>query len=151
MQAIIFCGIQASGKSTYYKEHFFNTHLRISMDLLRARNLERLFLEACLRSQMRFVEHNTNPTVAERQLYIETTKATQYEVIGYYFHSTTKDAVARNSQRNGRFLIPEKGIYGTPKKLQKPSLAEGFDLLYYVALQPDSTYTVELIKAAANS
>ncbi|MEL6944740.1 MAG: ATP-binding protein, partial [Bacteroidota bacterium] len=34
MQAILFIGIQASGKSTFYKERFFNTHVRISMDLL---------------------------------------------------------------------------------------------------------------------
>lgn len=145
MQAIIFCGIQASGKSTYYKEHFFNSHVRISMDLLRTRNRERLFLESCIRSQMRFVVDNTNPTVAERQKYMELAKAARYEVIGYYFASTTQDAIARNSQRSGRFLVPEKGIYGTNKKLVKPSLAEGFDLLYHVSLQPNGTYTVELV------
>ncbi|RDV14039.1 ATP-binding protein [Pontibacter diazotrophicus] len=145
MQAIIFCGIQASGKSTFYKEHFFDTHMRISMDLLRTRNRERLFLEACIRSQMRFVVDNTNPTAAERQKYIELAKAARYEVIGYYFESTTKDALARNSLRSGRFLIPEKGIYGTHKRLLKPSLAEGFDMLYHVRLQPDSTYSIKLV------
>ncbi len=29
-----FFGIQALGKSTYYKERFFRTHIRISLDLL---------------------------------------------------------------------------------------------------------------------
>ena len=145
MQAIIFCGIQASGKSTFYKEHFFNSHVRISMDLLRTRNRERLFLEACIRSQMRFVVDNTNPTAAERQKYIELAKAARYEIIGYYFTSTTKDAVARNSQRSGRFLVPEKGIYGTNKRLVKPSLAEGYNLLYHVLLQPNGIYKVELV------
>lgn len=145
MQAIIFCGIQASGKSTFYKERFFNTHLRISMDLLRTRNRERLFLEACLRSQMRFVVDNTNPTALERQKYIELAKAARYEIIGYYFESTTKDAIIRNSQRSGRFLIPDKGIYGTYKRLLKPTLAEGFDVLYHVALQPDGTCSVNLM------
>ncbi|GAB3533380.1 hypothetical protein GCM10027443_18780 [Pontibacter brevis] len=150
MQAIIFCGIQASGKSTFYKEHFFNSHVRVSMDLLRTRNRERLFLEACLRSQMRFVVDNTNPTVAERQKYIALAKAARYEVIGYFFHSTTSDAVARNSQRTGRFLVPEKGIYGTNKRLQKPTLAEGFDVLYDIVLQPDSTYSVSLVQEQAD-
>lgn len=28
MEAIIFVGLQASGKSTFYKNHYFNTHLR---------------------------------------------------------------------------------------------------------------------------
>jgi predicted kinase len=151
MQAIIFCGIQASGKSTYYKEHFFHSHMRISMDLLRTRNREMLFLQACLRSQMRFVVDNTNPTPAERQRYIQLAKEAHYEVVGYYFESTAKDAVARNSGRNGRSLVPEKGIYGTHKRLQRPALTEGFDLLYHVRLQPDGTYIVQQIEAAANT
>ncbi|MCB9352743.1 MAG: ATP-binding protein, partial [Lewinellaceae bacterium] len=32
MEGILFIGIQASGKSTFYKERFFNSHLRISLD-----------------------------------------------------------------------------------------------------------------------
>jgi predicted kinase len=140
MQAIIFCGIQASGKSTFYKEHFFNTHVRISMDLLRTRNRELLFLEACLRTQMRFVVDKTNPTAAERHKYIQMARAARYEVVGYFFETTTQEAVARNSGRSGRFLVPVKGIYGTHKRLQRPELSEGFDLLYHVRLQPDGTY-----------
>ena len=34
MEAIIFTGIQATGKSTFYKQNFFNSHVRISLDLL---------------------------------------------------------------------------------------------------------------------
>ncbi|MEN3294973.1 MAG: hypothetical protein V7642_4226, partial [Burkholderiales bacterium] len=40
MEMLLFIGIQASGKSTFYKERFFDTHVRISMDLLRTRNRE---------------------------------------------------------------------------------------------------------------
>ncbi len=40
MEMIIFTGIPASGKSSFYKELFFNSHLRISMDLLNTRNKE---------------------------------------------------------------------------------------------------------------
>jgi hypothetical protein len=39
MEEIIFVGIQASGKSTFYKEKFFNSHLRISNDLFRQAGL----------------------------------------------------------------------------------------------------------------
>lgn len=70
MQAIIFCGIQASGKSTFYQQHFFHTHVRISLDLLRTRYRENLFLDACLRTQQRFVVDNTNPTAVERAKYV---------------------------------------------------------------------------------
>ena len=37
MELIVFCGIQGSGKTTFYRERFFNTHLRISLDLVKTR------------------------------------------------------------------------------------------------------------------
>jgi transcriptional regulator with XRE-family HTH domain len=37
VEAIIFVGIQASGKSTFYRERFFDTHLRINLDMLKTR------------------------------------------------------------------------------------------------------------------
>ena len=67
MQAIIFIGIQATGKSTFYKTNFFNSHIRLSMDLLNTRNKENRFLETCFHTQARFVVDNTNPTSEERK------------------------------------------------------------------------------------
>lgn len=143
MQAIIFCGLQASGKSTFYKEHFFDTHVRISLDLLRTRYRENLFLKSCFNTQMRFVIDKTNPSVEERKRYIELARAAGYEVVGYYFETGVKEAVARNSQRSGKQLIPERGIYGTQKRLVRPTLAEGFDRLYRVRLMPEGNFAVE--------
>ncbi|WP_235336715.1 AAA family ATPase [Pontibacter korlensis] len=114
------------------------------MDLLRTRNRERLFLEACLKSQMRFVVDNTNPTKNDRAKYISMAQQARYEVIGYYFESTSSDAVKRNSQRSGRFLVPLKGIYGTNKRLEPPVLSEGFSKLYIVRLLPSGEYDVRL-------
>jgi predicted kinase len=142
MQAIIFCGIQASGKTTFYKEHFFDTHVRISLDLLRTRHRENLFLKACLKTQLRFVVDNTNPTIAERRKYIELARAARYEVVGYFFETEVKAAAERNSTRSGRQRIPERGVYGTFKRLQAPTLSEGFDRLYRVRLQASGGYEV---------
>ncbi len=142
MQAIILCGIQASGKSTFYQQHFFPTHVRISLDLLRTRFRENLFLDACLRTQQRFVVDNTNPTAAERAKYIGLAKAAGYEVMGYYFSSAPREAVERNSLRLGRMKIPEKGIYGTLKRLEPPSYAEGFDQLFYVQISGPGSFAV---------
>lgn len=33
MQAVIFVGLQGAGKTTFYKERFFATHLRLSLDM----------------------------------------------------------------------------------------------------------------------
>lgn len=56
MEAIIFCGIQACGKTTFYLQNFFKTHLRISLDLFNTRRKENIFLvQTCLETQQRFV------------------------------------------------------------------------------------------------
>lgn len=142
MQAIIFCGIQATGKSTFYKTHFFNTHVRISLDLLRTRHRERVFLQSCLQTRQKFVVDNTNPSVSEREVYIGIAKAAGYQVIGYYFESKADEAVKRNNLRNDKEQIPEKGIYGTRKRLQIPAFAEGFDALFYVRLEEPAGFNV---------
>lgn len=143
MQAIIFCGIQGSGKSTYYKQHFFNTHIRISMDLLRTRNRERQLLELCLRTRARFVVDNTNPTALERQQYIAPALVAKYEVICYYFSSSLADALQRNAQRVGKELIPEKGIRATLHKLQMPIFEEGFHRIFQLFPAADNSYMLK--------
>ncbi|MFK7982514.1 MAG: AAA family ATPase [Saprospiraceae bacterium] len=134
MEGIIFTGIQASGKSTFYKERFFNTHIRISLDLLNTRNKENQFFEKCLALQQRLVIDNTNPTIVDRQKYIQKLKERKFKIIGYYFHSKVEDAVERNSKRVGKAKIPNVGIYATTKKMELPTLDEGFDELYRVEI-----------------
>lgn len=132
MQAVIFIGIQATGKSTFCKTNFFNSHVRLSMDLLNTRNKENQFLETCLRTQARFVIDNTNPTLEEREKYIKLAKENKYEVIGYYFSSSVEEALKRNNLRMGKERVPEAGIKGCYKKLKIPAINEGFDKLYFV-------------------
>ena len=42
MEAVILIGIQGSGKSTFYRERFFDTHVRINLDMLKTRQREKL-------------------------------------------------------------------------------------------------------------
>lgn len=134
MEAVIFIGTQGSGKSSFYLARFYRTHVRINLDMLRTRRRERLLLGACLEGKTRFVIDNTNPTVAERALYIAPARAAGFRVVGYYFRSSLSDALRRNSLRGETERVPEKGIIGTYKRLQLPSYAEGFDALHYVML-----------------
>lgn len=143
MQAIIFCGIQATGKSTFYKERFFNSHIRVSLDLLNTRHREGRLLQLCLDTQARFVVDNTNPTAAERARYIAPAKAAGYRVVGYYFQSVARVAVVRNRQRPAAEQVPDVGIFGAAGRLQLPTWAEGFDELYYVRITPDGGFVVE--------
>ncbi|MCB0587744.1 MAG: hypothetical protein KDD06_20800 [Phaeodactylibacter sp.] len=135
MEGIIFTGIQASGKSTFYKERFFNSHVRISLDLLNTRNKENQLLGKCLELQQRVVIDNTNPTIEDRRKYINKFRQFKYKVVGYYFQSKLDDAVERNQNRVGKSKVLEKGIRSTYSKLELPGRKEGFDELYYVEIQ----------------
>ena len=99
MQAVIFVGIQASGKSTFYQQRFFATHVRISLDLLRTRHRERSLLEWCLTHRQPFVVDNTNPTAVERAVYIAPARAADFRVVGYYFESNVPSSMRRNAAR----------------------------------------------------
>jgi predicted kinase len=134
MEAIIFCGIQATGKTGFYKERFLQTHVRISLDLLKSRYREDLFLGACIKGTQPFVVDNTNPGAADREKYIKLAKQHNFKVIGYYFQSQLTQALERNSQRTGKALIPKMGVLSTYKRLEVPQLSEGFDELHYVEL-----------------
>jgi predicted kinase len=134
MEAVIFCGIQATGKTTFFKEKFFRTHIRISLDQLNTRNKEQKFIDTCISTQQRYVVDNTNPTKDDRAKYILVAKANNFKVIGYYFQSGLNQALNRNSQRSGKENIPEIGIKGTFNKLEIPTYDEGFDELFFVKI-----------------
>jgi len=129
---LLFIGIQASGKTTFYLERFFHTHVRISMDQLRTRYRETLFLHACLATGQRFVVDNTNPTVDERARYIRMAKAAKFRVVGYFFEPDPSASFERNQQRVGKHHVPPAGLFGTLKRLQRPLPEEGFDELFRV-------------------
>lgn len=142
MQLVLFCGIQATGKSTFYQQRFFHTHVRISMDLLRTRHRERRMLELCLETQQRCVIDNTNPTQAERAVYLAAARAAGFEVVGYFFQSVAADALVRNQQRPPERQIPDKGIRATRNRLELPTRAEGFDQLYFVRVLDNQAFDV---------
>ena len=132
MQAVIFIGIQASGKSSFYKERFFNTHIRINLDMLKTRSREDILLQACLRAKQPFVVDNTNPQTIDRIKYIQAAREARFDVVGYFFDVDTKTATLRNSSRTGNARVPAHVIPITQRKLQLPVYEEGFDRLYRV-------------------
>lgn len=134
MRAVVFCGIQASGKSTFFRERFSTTHVRLSLDLLRTRHREDVLLHACLAVQQPFVIDNTNPTAAGRARYRSLAQAAGFGVELYFFDTTIDDALRRNAGRSGDAVIPEVGVRGTLAKLEAPTVAEGFDRLVRVAI-----------------
>lgn len=143
MQAIIFTGIQASGKTTFYKEHFLKTHLRISLDMLRTRHREQTIFNCCVTAKADFVIDNTNPLRSDRARYIKAAREAGYEIIGYNFLSDLSGALQRNRLRTDNEIIPEAGIRATHRKLELPAYDEGFDKLYEVIIGINDKFIVK--------
>ena len=139
----MFCGVQGSGKTTLYRERFLDTHVRVSMDLLRTRAREAAFVALCLDSSQRFVVDNTNPTPADRRRYVEPARAAGFRVIGYLVEVDPSLALARNAQRTGRARVPVAGVVGTGRRLLRPTPEEGFDELWHATAGHDGGWRVE--------
>jgi predicted kinase len=148
MELVLFIGMQGSGKSSFYKERFYATHLRLSRDMLKTPARERKLLEVCLATGQRAVLDNTHPRRVDRADCIHMAKAANFRVIGYYFKTTLATALARNEQRTGAAKIPKVGLFTTYKRLEPPTPDEGFDELYCVILDDENHFSVEAASAA---
>lgn len=142
MEALVLVGVQGSGKTTFYRERFFDTHVRISLDMLRTRHREQLLLAACLAAKQPFVIDNTNPLPADRARYIHPARDAGFRVVAYFFDTTLGDAIQRNNQRVGKQRIPVPAIAGAFRKLQVPTREEGFDDVYRVTIAPEDGFVV---------
>ena len=140
MEAVIFMGIQASCKTTFYKRNLMKSHMHISLDVVGTRNREKKFFELCLKTDMKLVIDNTNPKRYDRKRYIPKAKKAGFKVIGYYFRSNLEECLERNENREEK--IPEKGVKATLGKLEIPHYDEGFDELHYVRID-DGDFVVE--------
>ena len=132
MEMILFSGIQAAGKSTFFKERFVDTHIRINLDMLRTRHREGLLIAACLQAKQPLVVDNTNLRVGDRAGYIARARALGFRVAGYRFQVTLEAAIARNAARSCRRPVPEKALRAAIKQWQPPDWAEDFDALFDV-------------------
>ena len=140
---ILFIGIPASGKSTFYHRVLEDRNLEyVSLDVLRTRKREWTAFEASLNARRSVVVDNTNVTRALRARYLAPAKADGYRTIGLYFQSIVSDCLARNEQREGKARIPPQGVLGLSGQLELPSPNEGFDRLFFVRIA-DELFEIE--------
>jgi predicted kinase len=143
MEAIVFCGVQGSGKTTLYRDRFLATHVRVSMDLLRTRHREAAFVAVCLETRQPFVVDNTNPTPADRRRYLEPAREAGFRTVGYLVEVDPAEALGRNAERTGRARIPVSGVAGTARRLLRPTPEEGFDELWHATAAPGGGWRIE--------
>jgi predicted kinase len=146
VECVVFVGLPASGKSTFYRQRFASTHTHISKDLLpgsanksvrQARDLR-----AALGAGQSVVVDNTNPAVADREEIIGVARQVGARLIGYYFAATARDCVGRNRGREGTARVPPVAIFTAAKRLVVPTTQEGFDELWQVTISPDGGFDV---------
>src|SRR5260370_3461734 len=103
MEMVIFIGLQASGKSTFFRTYFAATHEHISKD--RLRNIKHpgmrqaQLIEEALQKGCSVVIDNTNPTVEDCKPLIRLGRLYGAETTGYYFQAQIRQFVYRNRLR----------------------------------------------------
>jgi predicted kinase len=151
-ECVIFIGLPASGKTTFYQRRFAGTHRHISKDHWpNASNKDARQAEAMRAALSRgesVVVDNTNPSATDRAPAIALAREYGARVIGYVFTATTREAVGRNRGREGKARVPDVAIFTKAKRMAGPTAAEGFDELYSVAIAADGQFTVQPVAAS---
>lgn len=129
--SVIFIGIQASGKTTFFNT-FMSNLVHINLDSLHSRGKEKQLLAQCFEKQDSFVVDNTNFLKSDRKRYIPLAKEYGYRIIGIFFQSRLSDRIQRNENRDRK--VPKCAIISTQKQLEFPSLDEGFDEIFFARI-----------------
>lgn len=135
-EVAILIGLQASGKTTSYRDCLAASHEHVSKDTFRnARRPQRRQLRlvaAALADGRNVAVDNTNPSPDEWQPLIDAAREHDAEVTGYWFPADLSGSMARNTARDPRTRVPDVGLYATIKRLRRPRLDDGFDRLVVV-------------------
>jgi predicted kinase len=138
VELIVFVGLQASGKSSFFRERFAGTYQLVSKDLFphnrnKNRRQEQL-LHAALSAGSSVVVDNTNPRPEDRRPLVRLGHEHGAKVLSCYFEASVRGCLRRNEMREGKARVPDVAIYATAKKLVAPSTEEGFDEFICVRL-----------------
>ena len=137
-EVILLIGLPGSGKSSFYRARFADTHQHLSKDNWpnakhREARLQRE-LRAALLNQQSVVIDNTNVTMEARQSVLNLAREFKVRVRGYVFEPDLEECLKRNAARSGKARVPDEAIKIMHAKWQTPTYAEGFDELFTVHL-----------------
>ena len=133
LEAVIFVGLPAAGKTTFYQQRFAATHVHVSKDLW-PKSADKAARQA---------RELSDTLSAGRALVIAAAREHGARVIGYYFAAEPREAIGRNRGREGKARVPNVAIFTTAKRMVLPARSEGFDELFRVTVAEEGAFDVQ--------
>lgn len=147
LELVVFCGMPASGKSSFYRERFARSHVLISKDELggseRAERALALVNDA-LRGGRSAVADATHVAPEDRAPYLEIARRHGARSEVYFFDTDKAGALERNARREGAARVPDVAIHALAKRLVRPTDEEGFDAVHVVRLRAGGGFDVDV-------
>jgi predicted kinase len=133
-EVVLLIGLQACGKTTFYRETLAATHALVSKDAMprSARHKEarqRRELAALLTDGHDVCVDNTQPSAAERAGVIAVAREHGARVVGHWWPPDPALSRRRNADRPDP--VPEVGLHAALARWEDPEPGEGFDLLVH--------------------
>lgn len=142
-EMVVFVGWPASGKSSLYRSIFApKGFLHVNQDLLGTKEKCHKAARKALESGQSVAIDNTNPAAADRKPYIDMAKSKRIAVRCIRLGTTREVSVHNNyfrvKETKGKVRrIPAVAYNIFNKKLEEPTVREGFESVETVAFSPD--------------
>ncbi len=168
VELMILIGIQASGKTTFYRRCLGNSYVHVSLDNWRGKSGVRAKEHAAILAGLRaaaegkenlrgIVVDNTNTTAATRKRYFEYANEFSREaccgvrLTAWYFDADLESCLRRNAQRpkdappGVGYFVPPSAIHAFRRRLELPGYEEGFEEISHVRIREDGSFDVKRI------